>query len=267
MVKKITAVVFLLVGIVAADPLYRPLNFRENDAYLKLRGLVADNREAPKPSELIEAHFIPLGWGGNRRFAFLLIPANEARDCEWAELHIQDLSTDKTLFKKEYELCAPPGSLHTGGQVEDSLGLLLQRLERRYRRAIDGVLARFGIMETPPIKLLEFPITIVQNPINYSLETHRKTEPIFSQDDLFVKNWRLQLIRELSAKRSLRKTIHTETYQDPTGLYDLRPLGYFLSPDRQRLAILVAMVLRGWEGTPAVTEFQIVGASLTKGWK
>jgi hypothetical protein len=44
-------------------------------------------------------------------------------------------------------------------------------------------------------------------------------------------------------------------------------LGYFLSPDRQRLAILVAMVLRGWEGTPAVTEFRIVGASLRKGWK
>jgi len=266
-VRKIIAILFLLFGFITAGSLYQPLDLKDNFTYLKLRGLVAEHREAPKPSELIEAHFIPLGWGGNRRFAFLLIPANEARDCEWAELHIQDLSTDKTLFEKEYELCIPPGSLHEERQVEDSLGLLFQRLERRYRRAIDGVLARFGIMETPPIKLLEFPITIDQNPINYSLETHRKTEPMFSQDDLFVKNWRLQLIRELSAKRSLRKTIHTETYQNPTGLYDLRPLGYFLSPDRQRLAILVAMVLRGWEGTPAVTEFQIVGASLTKGWK
>jgi hypothetical protein len=228
MMKKILVTVFLLFSIIRADSLYQVIDLRHNFTYLKLRGLVAEHREAPKPSELIEARFIPLGWGGNRRFAFLLIPANEARDCEWAELHIQDLSTDKTLFEKEYELCAPPGTLQEGRQVDDSLTLLLQRLERRYRREIEGVLARFGIVEASAIKLREFPITIGKNNINYFLETHRKTEPTFSQDDLFVKNWRLQLIRDLSAKHFLRKTIHTETCQNLTGLYDLRPLGYFL---------------------------------------
>jgi hypothetical protein len=265
--KKVVAVVSLLFGIVAAGPLYQALNLKDNFTYLKLRGIVADNRETPKLSELIEAHFIPLGWGGNRRFAFLLIPANEARDCEWAELHIQDLSTDKTLFEKEYELCAPPHTIPEESQTEESLTVLIQRLERHYGNKIEQMLVHFGIERSTPLKLREFPIAVGPNSINYILETRRKTELGFSPDDLFVARWRLQLILDFSGKHSRKKTIHTERYRDLHGLYDLRPLGYFLSPDTRRAAILIGMILRGWEGIPAVMELQIVGALLTRGWK
>ena len=260
--KGIVLLGLMIGSLLWGEPFYLPLDPEQNPAYRQLRSMAVSRREAPRPHELIEGSFIPLGWGGERRFAYLLLPANEARECNWAELHIQDLSTDKTLYTGEFELCSPtPAS-----SKEDRL-TLLRRLEKLHRPAIEKQLARFGIAPGRRPHLREFPIPAAAGPVEYLLNTCRSSEPDFSRDDLFVTRWRLKLVLKRNKKGSRSKTVHSEEHREFTGVYDLRVLGYFLSPRSSRAAILIAKLIRGWEGPPSVIGFQVVGASMEKGWK
>jgi len=243
-------------------PCYLPTDLEQNRAYLRLRGLAAESGETPRPNELMEGAFIPLGWGGERIFAYLLLPANEARDCAWAELRIQNLSTDKTLYSKEFELCSPSPT----SSGEDRL-TLLRRLEKLHQPAIGKELARFGIGPRQRPQMREFPIPAAAGPVEYLLETCRGSAPDFSRDDLFVTRWKLHLVLNRNRKDSQSKTVCSEKHREFTGIYDIRVLGYFLSPRSTRTAILIARLIRGWEGPPSVIGFQVVGASLKKGWK
>ena len=259
------AKIILLAGIVSlllAEPRYLPLSPGENPVYRHLRSLGEQLAPSMEERAVLKEIFIPLGWGDERRFAYLTLPPNEARDCPWATLTIQDLSTDRTLLRKEYTLCPDPGEK----DPDDPLSLL-RRVDRKYQGAIDSLLFRHEIHTADRLTLRPFPIDSRQGPIRYRLSTCRRNEPDLVPDELFISRWRLELERTLHRSVFRSKTLHTQKYTDYSGLYELGILGYYLSPKGTRAALLIGKLQRGWEGPPSTLEYQVIGASLEKGWK
>ena len=256
------AKIFLLIGTLSllwAEPHYLPLSPGENPVYRHLRSL--GQQLAPSMGEraVLEEIFIPLGWGDERRFAYLTLPPNEARDCPWASLTIQDLSTDRTLLRKEYELCPDPGEK----DPDDPLSLL-RRVDRKYQGAIDSLLFRHGIHSAGRFTLRSFPIDSRQGPIRYRLSTCRRDAPDLVPDVLFISRWKVRLELNPKHPNPRAKTIHTQNYADYSGLYELGVLGYYLSPKGTRAALLIGKLQRGWEGPPSTLNYQVIGASLEK---
>jgi hypothetical protein len=254
--RKFLAGLLLLPLLLRAEPFYLPLEEQAIPVHQTF-----ERWYGSRGIGLLEEIFVPLGWEGERRFAYLRIPANEARDCSEAILTVQDLSTDRILHRSRMELCPPREGRHFGTLEQ------LRLLERLHRPRIDKVLARYRIASPSRRGLRPFPIRRADASIEYLLETSRRTAPGYSLEDLFLRSWRLDLLRIADSGLRRIKTLHRQRYREFSGLYDLRVLGYVPSPGFHRIAILLLGVRRGWEGPPHTTLHYVVGASLTGGWK
>ena len=200
--------------------------------------------------------FYPIGWSRDGKFAYYTEPVDEECGCYYAELIIQDLRTDKVLWKfenKPQERMDEKGSI-----IPDDM----DKLWARNRTLFTEKLREHGIEQVARFRLL--PLTFRSAGRSY---TARLT--VLKGDDSDGLNRARKMSLNLSSPSLGRKSLFTETH---TGdLYgaplDAGLAGVFKSPFEDRAAVLMLKVQRGWEGPPHTVTVHIAGADLNTGFK
>ncbi len=201
--------------------------------------------------------FYPIGWSSDGKFAYYVEPVDEACGCYFAELVIQDLRTDKELWKFRNE---PESHIDDKGEsIPDDM----RKLWRRNQKMFSEKLREHGIVPRSRFALLGR--TFVSGGKTYTAKvTARKGN---DADDMErVKS----VVLEFSTPRLGKKSIFTAAYKADemyVSPLDVAVAGAFKSPFENRVAIVMIKVQRGWEGPPHTVEAQIVGADLVTGFR
>ncbi len=201
--------------------------------------------------------FYPIGWSRDGKFAYYVEPVDEACGCYFAELVIQDLRTDKELWKFRNK---PESRMNDKGEsIEDDIRKLWQRNQKLFSEK----LREHGIVSQSRFALLSR--TFVSNGRAYTAKvTARKG---YDADDMKrVKN----VVLEFSTPRLGKKTAFTAAYKADemyVAPLEVDVAGVFRSPFENRAAIVMIKVQRGWEGPPHTVKVQIAGADLVSGFR
>lgn len=201
--------------------------------------------EEEAPPHLIEAEFYPLGFSKAGKFAYLIIPPDEAQGFLTVELVVQNLVNDKIAFKKVYEF--DDDENRSKNYPRDFKSFIAN-----HQSDIERVKKRHHITTQRP-----FLITC------FSDLTLNSKKSFATKDGLgkFLSH----LILQMNNKKGLSKTIYNKKITDYA--FNSVIAGFFASPYEERVAILLMSIHRGWEGPPNTIKFNVVGASLATGFR
>jgi len=250
---KIIFFIMLLLNTAYADIILQKLNIEKSSAYKELRSRYSISMP------IIEAKLYPLGWSKDSKFAYIVVLPNEALDFRRAIFRIQDMITDKVIFEKKY------------GDQNDKNALISAELKKfleSKKSDIVHYLSKYHINGYNN-KLHSFPIKYEKKLIDYELKTvHEINHDFLHQQFLSRVNVDLYSYSNTvdGQKKIATKTIFDKKIDLKSLYYGTMVVGYLKSPFEERIAIVVIYFRRGWEGSPHVTSFELVGASLSKGF-
>jgi hypothetical protein len=208
--------------------------------------------------QLLTEGFYPIGWSRDGKFAYYVEPPDEACGCYFAELVIQDLRTDKELWKFKND---PESRTNAKGEIIDDD---IRRLWRRNQKLFSDKLHEHGIIPLSRFALLGKTFT-VGGKIYRTKVTASK-----SKDDEYEMDRVKSIALELNSPSLGKKTIFTGEYKGDeiyAAPLDITIAGAFKSPYENRVAIVLINVHRGWEGPPHPTDNVIIGADLRTGFR
>jgi len=208
--------------------------------------------QGPSAMPILDAVFYPLGWSTDGKFAYAIEPPDEAIGSYFLNVYIQDLVTDKILWKDEYQ-----------SEPESNKGIQsFAAYWMANETAMNARLKQYGIDQTHENALLGGPVHYNDDLIRYEVKKTLKEQADFGNLAM-VTQYQVDVI----SKDRGQKSVHKETYTKHLSVLDVDVLGYIRGKDPERAALLIAGVRRGWEGPPHVTWFKIVGTNLRRGFK
>lgn len=229
---------------------------KSNESYRQPKRLVLNGIGEPKTNEngyqtYLTEGFYPIGFSKSGKFAYYLEPADEACGCYFAELVIQDLRTDKVLWKHEYE--SEPSDVVPGKQTP--LPTIKEHWNKN-KAMFSRKLEQHGI-KTQDQFTLEESIRYRNDIFTPKLDLKIEKEDIYSVDGS------LKLLMISQKKGS--KSIYGRKYRadDYSGFRTAEVSGVLKSPFSPVAAVVLVVVNRGYEGPPHTTKIKIVGSNLT----
>jgi hypothetical protein len=201
---------------------------------------------APNP-RFVVGQLMPLGFSADGKFAYVVEPPDEACGCYFFEFHIRDLDTDKDLFMKRVE-------------YEDSSAIQWDRAWKEYGALFFGQLKSHGIHLTA-LNAETFPISVGNEVLNVRSATALRplyddaSETVIDHAQIYLRNVAGQEKRISKLRYPLKQVLSLDA-----GLY-LR------SPYEDRVAIVLILTARGWEGPPSPIHFEVIGALTKKGFR
>ncbi len=218
--------------------------------------LVLNGIGEPHPEEdghmgPIAGAFYPVGWSRDGKFAYVFEPPDEACGCYFAEVIIQDLKSDKIVWRERYNNANAPHP-----EEED-----LDTLWAKKGEAYSAKFREYGIEPVEKFTLLYPSIEFEGDRLTPKIDIRIKTDGGFMVDGTVT-------VRMISKKLG-SKVIHRDVYRrrDTNGFRDAEISGLLVSPFEPRAAVVIVEVLRGWEGPPNITHIKISGSSLLGGFK
>lgn len=210
-----------------------------------------DPNEEVTSAKLLTESFYPIGWSRDGKFAYLVEPADEACGCYFADIVIQDLKTDKILWKERYN-----SSELENPEVED-----LDSLWPKKRKVYSAKLNQYRIEPIGDVQLMHPSINFEGDVLTPKLDIKIETDGGYEVDGTVT-------LTMASTKRG-SKIIRRDVYKkkDINGFRDAEISGSLKSPFESRVAVIVVEVMRGWEGPPNTTSIKVSGATLTTGFK
>jgi len=199
--------------------------------------------------------FYPIGWSRDGKFAYYIEPVDEACGCYYAELIIQDLKTDKVVWKFKND---PESRMDDKGEIiADDMRKLWKRNEKMFYEK----LTEHGIVSTR-FELLGRSFSSGGKAFAAKMVTSKGSD---EYDMDHVKTIRL----ELSSTALGRKTLFTKDFSADLLVAPIESavVGAFKSPFENRAAVVMINIQRGWEGPPHTVDIQIAGADLVKGFR
>lgn len=198
--------------------------------------------------------FYPIGWSRDGKFAYYYEPVDEACGCYFANLVIQDMRTDKVLWKFEYN---QDKESDANGHVppEDNI----RKLWTKNRKLFSEKLAEHAIVASR-LSILGQPFTVGGQA--YTAKTSVRVGKN-SDDDERVTSFDVMLFSPRIGAKKLQTVDYTK--DEYMNTLDARVIGALKSPHEDRVAILTIEVGRGWEGPPHTGNILITGADLTGG--
>ncbi len=193
----------------------------------------------------LDEQLFPLGWSQNgEHLAVLSAKPNEAADERTWECRILDLVADKSLHTETF-------------YVEGNGGItpFWQANEAK----VSALLDTFGIQfDSKSFQRHSFPaLEGKYRAESYELSITRD----YADDPLFgyrgVKNLQITMSNEDGKSKDILEVNHREFFPIAAG-----GLGYLPNPQGDRIAVLVALTKRGYEGPPHVRTLLIVGARI-----
>ncbi len=207
--------------------------------------LISSNSGTQKPN-LIETAFYPLGFSKDGKFAYIIIPPDEAQGFLTVNLIVQNLVNDHIIFKKKYQFDDFDNNGLATNQPTNFKEFIL-----RYKNKIEQIKKRYHIASQSPFFISCF---------NDLKLTAKRT----FQDQDGLGNFLSHFNLKMHNKAGESKTIYNEAINGYT--LNTAIAGFFASPYEERVAIVLLNIRRGWEGPPNTTTITIVGASLTSGF-
>lgn len=200
----------------------------------------------PKPLEVfpgksdLEAAVYPLGWANDgTHLALLIAQPNEAADERTWEIVITDLATDKTVFTKRIDHPAEAGFANFWAE---------------HGAAVEAACEKHGV-ESVAMRVHPFPALLGQNGRDIyeaHLGTHWKEEPNFLYDGIHKLEFKL-------SKAGKEKTVLEKSWPEWFPL-SASLVGYIPNPEGTRIAVLISLVERGYEGPPHTRHVLITGS-------
>lgn len=211
----------------------------------------SDPNEEETSAKLLTESFYPIGWSRDGKFAYLVEPPDEACGCYFAEIVIQDLKTDKVLWKERYD------SSTLEKPEEEDLDSLWPKKQKEYSAKLN----EHGIEPIGEAKLLHPSINFKGDVLTPKIDVSIKTDNAFEVDGTVT--------LKLNSKKRGSKIVRRDVYkkEDTNGFRNAEITGSLKSPFESRVAVIVVEEMRGWEGPPNVTSIKISGATLTTGFK
>ena len=208
-------------------------------------------------NKLATAGFYPIGWSRDGKFAYFIEPVDEACGCYFAELVIQDMRTDKTVwhFKNDWEKHVDA----EGAPIEDDI----RKLWKRNAKTFAEKLREYKIEPAPRFFLLPATFRSAGKSYTAKLMTVRADDP---DGNSRVRKLDLQFASPTLGKKELysREYKGDDLWVSPLAS---AVVGAFKSPYENRVAVIMLNVQRGWEGPPHTVNVQIAGADLTSGFR
>lgn len=218
---------------------------------LKLNGVGEPDPKEETHMALITASLYPLGWSRDGKFAYYLEPPDEECGCYFAELVIQDMRTDKVMWRKKY----------SSENLDQPDSMTLEKYWRSMRKLFEAKLNYYHIEPQKKFDLL-FP----SSKYNGDVLTPKIAVNI-TTDDVFEVNGTVVL--KLHSDKKGAKTLYKKIYRknETSGFRAAEVSGMLQSPFGPRVAVVVVETIRGWEGPPHITSLRIVGSDLTTGFR
>ena len=205
-----------------------------------------ENAEHEESGQLLREKFYPIGWSINGAFAYYVEPADEACDCYFAQLVIQDLRTDKILWERS--------------SGEETTFVTLKSYWAKHKKEFSRKLAEHGIRAQKQFVLQNFPINFQTDVLTPELAVNTTGEDFDLAGDVV-----LQLVSREKGKKTIYKKIYDPKKYE--GFRGAQIAGSLTSPFEPRAAIIMSETRRGYEGPPHTTITRIVGTSLATGFR
>jgi hypothetical protein len=204
-----------------------------------------------KQAPFADDRFYPLGYSSdNKKFAYIIEHDTDPADIVHIETFIQDLVTDKIVWKNSYrvENYRKRPNFATFWKVR--------------HHKIEKYLNTYGIKPST--------ITLQTGRHSYrhdSFNLSSKMATSYSRD--WASNFLNTSTIYINSKKRGRKTINEKFYKHGSShTLARKPMAFLASSNKsRRVAILVGTVTRGWEGPPHNLTYEIVGANLAVGFK
>lgn len=207
-------------------------------------------------NELIVEGFYPIGWSRDGKFAYYLEPPDEACGCYFAELVIQDLRTDKVLWKFKND---PESRVDAQGTpIADDR----RNLWRRNQKMFSEKLREHGIVPVRRSLLLSPTFNTAGKRYKASVTTRKAHEEGYGLD--MVRYVKVEFSSPGLGTKDLFSAEHKSESYPPI---DIQIAGALKSPFENRAAIILVNVYRGYEGPPHTVNVQVVGADLVRGFR
>ena len=205
---------------------------------------------------LIAESFYPIGWSKDGKFAYYTEPVDEACGCYYAKLVIQDLLTDKVIWKFDYE---------QGGQDDNGKSTEpgnIRELWKKNQKLFSEKLAENGIVASRSAMLAK---TFTVGGKSYTAKLVEKLGKNPEEDYRRVDYYTVTLSSPRLGSKKLF-TSEDNTKEEYWFMLNAGLIGVLKSPYENRVAIIAIEVLKGYEGPPHTGDIQIVGADLTSGF-
>lgn len=199
------------------------------------------------PLGLLTDGIRPIGWSKSGKFAYVIEPADEACACYFFEIYIQDLITDKILWKWQY---------NSGSNLSENNADDINKVWKKMNSMFTQQLNNHEIMPISNVKLQKTPIA--QGNYNYDFPIVNKELPNPMLDGTPIASTSIYMNR--NNKRVIR--IYNQTENDSYSFINNKIMGYIQSPYENRIAILYSALMRGYEGPPNVVKLSIIGCNL-----
>jgi len=216
---------------------------------LNVEKTIARKFHAYKSSYFVYDTFYPLGFSNDGKIAYIIEHDNDPADMVYIETIVQDLVTDKILWRDEFKT------------EENIQNVNFKTFWKSKESTIEKRLKSYGIEP--------FENTKVEGD---SIRYDGYGFIVYSENSsYFVKDWNSNFLKNsaiyIDSKSKGRKRIDFKTYKD-SHLLDRKPIGFLsLGKNSKRTAVLVVNVTRGWEGPPHNIGYEVVGANLGVGFK
>ncbi len=197
--------------------------------------------------EYLFQKFYPIGWSKDGMFAYVIEPADEAAGLYFFKLIIQNMISDKEVYRWEPEEDPEKGSV--------------RQMWKDYNMTFAEKLNEYKIIPQKDFKLLGTEFNTEDGRFKVTIENKMETDPDFGFEVVKTTNIYLKS-SELGTKR-----IDSYTENDYNLCLGRIVQGVIKSPYEKRVAVLVKEELRGYEGPPNVVKTKLVGADLERSFK
>jgi hypothetical protein len=192
--------------------------------------------------------FFPIGWSGDGKFAYALEPADEACGCYFFSIYVQDMATDKIIWKWEFNNSDDPEK-----QID------LSKIWKQKSNFFTNKLNEFKIEPVSYNKISSFPITTDDADMSCAISNS------FNENPLGFLNIKETKIYLKANNKTQKKIYHKNFRPEKEGFsYQLSNtvFGYLKNPFENRIAIVYSPLYRGYEGPPNVYRIEPIGCRI-----
>lgn len=205
--------------------------------------------------KFIDLLFAPIGWSKDGKFAYIIEIDPGGADYPETGLFrwvVQDMVTDKCLWKSEKEQEGDYPQNYWEMNKEELFKLMYIKFLTKNQKILD----KYGIIKNENLELFKFPL--IYNNKEYRgfvMDILRETK--YGIPNMITK------FKVCLSKEDINKVFGQ--FNDEC-LMDVSIAGYIKNPYEARIALIICMIKRGWEGPPHPVEFGLVGCHLEKNY-
>lgn len=195
---------------------------------------------------LLIDRFYPIGWSADGKFAYICEPTDEACGCYFFKIAVQDMVTDKEIWKWDFN--------------DEGEGENLESVWWKHYKEFKTKLHKYKIIQSTNIQLQKSPIDHKGNHYVFDMDVEMTQDTDFGFDVM------KSVVIKIESEQLGKKRFHRYYEKDYPMVLNTKLTGYVLNPYEDRIFLMRTEECRGYEGPPNVVSFVFAGCQLTEGF-